>query len=87
MKNALFTMIVVMFVLFGSSFSAEAHGGRTNASGCHTNSATGDYHCHNTKTPTTTTFCHVYNGTSRCGYAESTCNSLVRQHGGYCSRG
>lgn len=24
-----------------------AHGGRTNAEGCHTNRKTGEYHCHN----------------------------------------
>lgn len=31
--------------------SAVAHSGRTNASGCHTNRRTGDYHCHNGGTP------------------------------------
>lgn len=31
---------------------AYPHPGRTNAAGCHTNSRTGDYHCHNTPVPT-----------------------------------
>ena len=26
--------------------SVSAHAGRTNAEGCHTNTATGEYHCH-----------------------------------------
>lgn len=30
---------------------AFAHGGGTNADGCHTNRKTGEYHCHNKKTP------------------------------------
>ncbi|PHR90540.1 MAG: hypothetical protein COA78_35070 [Blastopirellula sp.] len=28
-----------------------AHSGRTNSAGCHTNSETGDYHCHNSPAP------------------------------------
>ncbi|MER0344235.1 YHYH domain-containing protein [Vibrio vulnificus] len=28
---------------------AAAHSGGTDANGCHTNSKTGDYHCHNRK--------------------------------------
>jgi hypothetical protein len=41
--------IVTLFVLMlpGISF---AHGGRTDASGCHTNRKTGEYHCHGTVT-------------------------------------
>ncbi|MEX0918330.1 MAG: YHYH domain-containing protein [Candidatus Paceibacterota bacterium] len=39
------------FLMFSMSFyvlplSLEAHSGRTNAEGCHTNHKTGDYHCH-----------------------------------------
>lgn len=78
---------LVLTILCLSSFTAaEAHSGRTNAAGCHTNSKTGDYHCHNAKTPTTATYCHVINGSSRCGYAYSSCQALVRQHGGYCAK-
>lgn len=32
--------------LFGLSEAAFGHGGGLNASGCHTNRKTGDYHCH-----------------------------------------
>lgn len=38
-------------ILLLSTTNAFAHGGRTNASGCHTEKATGIYHCHNS-TPT-----------------------------------
>lgn len=31
---------------------AQAHSGRTNAQGCHTNHKTGEYHCHNSGTNT-----------------------------------
>lgn len=29
-----------------------AHSGRTNSSGCHNNTKTGGYHCHNSNVPT-----------------------------------
>jgi len=68
--------------------SASAHSGGTNANGCHTNHATGDYHCHTPKSSgvRTPTYCHVINGESRCGYAFLTCNRLVLKFGGYCKR-
>jgi hypothetical protein len=31
--------------------AASAHGGRTNAEGCHNERATGSYHCHGRKAP------------------------------------
>ena len=64
------------------------HSGGTNAAGCHTNRRTGDYHCHTPKAPVPgrVNYCHVINGEHRCGYARSTCNSLVNQFGGYCTR-
>ncbi len=34
-------------ILSALSSVADAHSGRTNASGCHNNTRTGDYHCHN----------------------------------------
>ena len=66
---------------------ALSHSGGTNAAGCHTNHSTGDYHCHTPKAsvPNQVSYCHVINGESRCGYALSTCNSLVSQYGGYCT--
>ncbi|EHU1359896.1 YHYH domain-containing protein [Acinetobacter johnsonii] len=38
----------ILFICFiGMSFTyANAHSGGTNSQGCHTNSKTGDYHCH-----------------------------------------
>lgn len=67
---------------------ALGHSGGTNAAGCHTNRQTGDYHCHTPKAyvPDRTTYCHVVNGEYRCGYALSTCNSLVSRSGGYCAK-
>ena len=66
---------------------ALGHSGGTNAAGCHTNRRTGGYHCHTPKAyvPNQTTYCHVVNGKYRCGYALSTCNSLVSRFGGYCA--
>lgn len=37
-------IILLTLLSINSSF---AHPGRTNAEGCHTNKATGEYHCHN----------------------------------------
>lgn len=67
-------------------YDAGSHSGGTDAAGCHTNRKTGDYHCHTPKTPrpNQVTYCHVVDGEYRCGYALSTCNSLVSQFGGYC---
>jgi hypothetical protein len=36
-------ILIGLLVVSGSSF---AHGGRTDANGCHTNRKTGEYHCH-----------------------------------------
>ncbi len=70
------------------SFAVFSHGGRTNAQGCHTESKTGDYHCHTPKAPSQNSnrinYCHIINGERRCGYAESSCKSLAQKHGGYC---
>ena len=41
-------MLFAMAVACVPSF-ALAHGGGTNADGCHTNRKTGDYHCHGAK--------------------------------------
>lgn len=84
--NIRFVKILFFFSALISS-AAIAHSGGTNANGCHTNSKTGDYHCHNSKPQVNyDTYCHVLNGERRCGYAKSSCQSLVRQHGGYCSK-
>lgn len=79
----------IIYLLLAASFSAYPHGGNTNASGCHTNSKTGDYHCHNQKVTTSSTsdkYCHVINGEKRCGYAKSSCESLKKSWGGSCEK-
>ncbi|WP_157620720.1 thermonuclease family protein [Synechococcus sp. PCC 7335] len=37
----------ILGILLTVGSGAAAHSGRTNASGCHNNHSTGDYHCHN----------------------------------------
>jgi len=44
MKN-----IILITSLCLSSVAVQAHGGRTNKDGCHTNKKTDDYHCHTKK--------------------------------------
>src|SRR5687768_10161810 len=38
--------VVIQLVLLLAASAAFAHGGGTDKNGCHTNSKTGDYHCH-----------------------------------------
>lgn len=47
--------LTILITLLALPFSVDAHGGRTNADGCHTESATGEYHCHNNDTKTAKT--------------------------------
>lgn len=48
------TLFVLLpsLILLGAPFVTMAHGGRTNAQGCHNQRATGDYHCHGGSAPT-----------------------------------
>lgn len=39
--------ILLFLALITAPVTSIAHSGRTDASGCHTEKATGDYHCHN----------------------------------------
>ena len=41
--------VLVLLVSFGLVSTAMAHSGGTDSNGCHTNSKTGDYHCHTPK--------------------------------------
>ena len=41
-----FLTILILFILAFVN-SANAHGGRTNSSGCHNDNIHGGYHCHN----------------------------------------
>ena len=80
--------IAVALIIAATSGNAPAHSGGTNALGCHTKHATGEYHCHTPKAnPPATTWCHVVGGQTRCGYALSTCENLRAKYGGYCTRG
>ena len=42
----LFRNVAILVVVLTSSGAANAHGGRLDANGCHTNRQTGDSHCH-----------------------------------------
>jgi len=46
MRNLL---VAVLIVILSVPFITDAHSGRTNSEGCHNNSKTGSYHCHNSK--------------------------------------
>jgi len=41
----------LIFLMFCIPLLANAHGGRTNSSGCHNNRKTGGYHCHGSRAP------------------------------------
>jgi hypothetical protein len=89
-RSLLFIAAIAIGALFAAipSLPVFAHSGGTNADGCHTNSRTGEYHCHGAKQPDygSTTYCHVINGDRRCGYSQSTCSRLASRDGGYCER-
>ena len=54
-KLKLSTIASISFLFFASTVliqSVHSHSGGTDAGGCHTNSKTGDYHCHTTKSGT-----------------------------------
>ncbi|WP_146908813.1 excalibur calcium-binding domain-containing protein [Arenimonas daejeonensis] len=41
--------VLIALALLAFAPTVLAHGGGTNADGCHTNRKTGDYHCHGAK--------------------------------------
>ena len=78
-------MRILTFILLLNSSLLLSHSGGTNQDGCHTNHSSGSYHCHDAKPYSyTQSYCHMKSGEKRCGYAKSTCDSLVRNYGGYC---
>jgi len=82
---------IALFILASATLSIAdsfAHSGGTNANGCHTNHKTGNYHCHNRKTPAASlqTYCRVVNGERNCGYSYSSCNALKKKLGGQCEK-
>ena len=86
-KSPVAVLIIAISLIFLSPV-VFSHSGGTNADGCHTNRSTGDYHCHTPKSssPGRVTYCHVVKEEKRCGYAQSTCQDLVSDFGGYCQR-
>lgn len=82
-----YVLITLLFCVAATG-PANPHSGGTNASGCHTDHRTGDYHCHTPKSPVlgAETYCHVVQGQRRCGYSRSTCQNLTANYGGYCAR-
>ena len=53
------------------STNANSHSGRTNQDGCHVNTYTGQYHCHERKydNPMSLNYCIVSNQGTFCGYS------------------
>lgn len=45
-KGMKLKITIVLLALFGALGPSFAHSGGTDASGCHYNHKTGDYHCH-----------------------------------------
>ena len=45
-KRIVYTILFSLIIL-GFNTELLAHGGRTNSQGCHNNTKTGNYHCHN----------------------------------------
>ena len=60
-----------ILLLFFISPYAIAHSGNTNQQGCHVNSRTGDYHCHQPKTQNQyrENWCIVSGYNQYCGYS------------------
>ena len=83
MKSILFAVALSLLVF--TSMNVSAHSGGTNAAGCHMNHKTGSFHCHTLKIPSSPTYCLVVGIDRYCGYAMSTCYSLISEYGGYCS--
>ena len=79
---------LALLVMTMMATDAIAHGGGLNSAGCHPNRKTGGYHCHRAHSipSNRTTYCHVVRGENRCGYARSTCRSLVSQFRGHCEK-
>ena len=40
------TCITIAAIIWSTPAVVQAHSGRTNAQGCHTNRSTGEHHCH-----------------------------------------
>lgn len=52
MNKKFIHLVLMLFLTCLSMTSAYSHSGGTDSYGCHTNSQTGDYHCHNPKANT-----------------------------------
>ena len=70
---------------------AQSHKGDENSRGCHTDRRTGEYHCHEPKTPPPAelrvTYCYVWGEQpARCGHDRNSCYQLVLRFGGSCEQ-
>jgi hypothetical protein len=69
---------------------ARSHTGDENSLGCHTDRKTGEYHCHEPKTPPAElklTYCHMWGERPpNCGHERGACYELVLRWGGGCER-
>jgi hypothetical protein len=76
-----------LLLLSVTAQSSFAHSGRTNAAGCHTNSKTGDYHCHNALTaqpPTVTPIVPNASATSDSQIAQILIRQSIAAYSGNC---
>lgn len=69
---------------------ARSHTGDENSFGCHTDRRTGEYHCHEPKTPpveVTRSYCHIIGERQpNCGHERGACYQLVLRLGGVCEQ-
>ena len=77
------TILCFLFILFNPSI-ANSHSGNTNQQGCHVNSYTGIYHCHQTKlqSPYRENWCIQVGYEQYCGYSSySSCYNAGQSTG------
>lgn len=71
-------IILFVFVILFNPSIAVSHSGNTNQQGCHVNSYTGIYHCHNPKISDSyrVNWCVVVGYNQYCGYSSySSCSN------------
>lgn len=87
MKRLIFPFLVVVAMTVSP---VSAHSGRTDASGCHKNKSTGEYHCHDNNLSKTArsearTFApgQSFLGTIICSYNAYNCSDFSHQDAQY----
>jgi len=74
--SKIFSILLIVVSLTSYSTNVNSHSGRTNQEGCHVNTYTGKYHCHQSKydNPLSINYCIVSNQGTFCGYSSySSC--------------